>query len=730
MALKFGPRRTIVNGFTSWYAKDQRVWMAYISAGVCKIELKSAQGYKLDSTINVDAATANLTGVPLNEPICLDPVTGRLHLLYAANENAAGSPCVLYHKSSDDNGATWTASPHTLDDGVAHGNGRFYRLGVVAYNGYLTAVYTSEANITFTTDGLYEVHSSDGGATWSAPAKLYTSPVCPFEPNIDLGADATVHISWYDPGSVTNAAGAMMYAQGAFNGAGWTWQGSPTTVAPLSEAWGRPRIISSNGVVLIIGNTNWGGSLADVGLIRSTDNGATWGSTQTLATHTGSNYTDHPWAEIDSDKAAVVWVRSGSPITYEVVLSTDAGATWGSPITPLTTAGNSDAPKLLLTKDLLVMIGYDNTGPQNLWAAYPLFAPDPVVTAIVDAFDRANENPLSDGGKWSAWETNQLKLVTNAVTRQLAAGSFDRSGSYRNDYSFTGSCEVYGDVPTNGGEVDFWLMTAKPSLSGNGYVLSTANGDMGTNLSIDKYVNGAFSVTLSGLTEALAAGNKFLLRLDPACVSVMRYVSGDWEEILRGEETTYRTSLLHAVDIAGSAGAPVVDNVGGGLIYAPENVTAPVVTGTVSNGQTLSTTYGTWVTTLGKTPTRYTFQWQQSTDGGSNWTNITRANLRFYKIGTTSGLYRVQVTAINSLGSTTVTSNVVGTPIFPTSDVAAGGWTPSTGTDLFAMVDDIPSNDAQYIQSNTGAASDAATLGFGTLRIGPNARIVVRHKRG
>jgi hypothetical protein len=46
----------------------------------------------------------------------------------------------------------------------------------------------------------------------------------------------------------------------------------------------------------------------------------------------------------------------------------------------------------------------------------------------------------------------------------------------------------------------------------------------------------------------------------------------------------------------------------------------------------------------------------------------------------------------------------------PSADVSAGSWTPSTGTDLFAMVNDA--GDSTYIRSSSGSASDTCELDF------------------
>lgn len=665
MSVAFGPTRsTTINGsFCAWYGADQLVWRATYngSSGNIECDLCSSQGYVKDSTVTVDNTTTGRNDVMLNEAMILDAVTGRLHLLYAANVNDASNPPRLYHKSSTNNGSTWS-SAHQLDDGTGHGGGtpnnRFYRVGIAAYNDYVTVCYSSTSRSTFIGDGLYEVHSADGGATWSAPAKLYTSPVMPGEPNVAIGPDGAVHVSWYDPGVLANQGGDVYYVRGDFNGSGWTWPGSVTRLT-TGEVWGRTRVFTSNGVVMIVGNTNWGGNSADVGLLRSTDNGASWGTTVTLATHTGVIPLDHPWGAVDSNNAAVVWVTGSSPITYSVILSTDAGASWGSPITPMTTTSNSDAPRMVLTKDLLIVAGVD--GSNNCqWAAYPLFAPDPAVSSVIDAFNRANENPLSDSGKWTqnSGTGNNCKLVSNQCTRQLGAGSFDRSGNYRNDISFSGSYEVYCDIVTAGGEVDLFLWN--PSTQ-NGYLMRGSNSDFGNTIDISKMVGGAETVLFTYSAGVLSAGDTLLLREDANCIVGMKLTSGVWTEVARGKDTTYRNNTQRpGLDIAGQAGVPVVDNFSGGVLNVPSNTIAPVVSGVVNAGSTLSTTDGTWATAQGAKPTRYTYQWQQSTDGGNTWTNITRATLRLYKITTPVGQYRVQVTGYNSMGSATVNSNAIG----------------------------------------------------------------------
>lgn len=62
---------------------------------------------------------------------------------------------------------------------------------------------------------------------------------------------------------------------------------------------------------------------------------------------------------------------------------------------------------------------------------------------------------------------------------------------------------------------------------------------------------------------------------------------------------------------------------------------------------------------------------------------------------------------------------------YPKSDEASGSWTPSTPGALYLMIDDNPVNDSNYITSSSGAGSDVAEFGFGTL-VTPTSYLKVR----
>ena len=101
---------------------------------------------------------------------------------------------------------------------------------------------------------------------------------------------------------------------------------------------------------------------------------------------------------------------------------------------------------------------------------------------------------------------------------------------------------------------------------------------------------------------------------------------------------------------------------------APSNSAAPVMSGIPIQGQSLSTSSGTWT----GSPTSYTYQWQDCDSSGSSCTNITGATASGYTLtsGDVNHTMRAVITATNAGGSTaassaassTVASNVPAKP--------------------------------------------------------------------
>ena len=98
------------------------------------------------------------------------------------------------------------------------------------------------------------------------------------------------------------------------------------------------------------------------------------------------------------------------------------------------------------------------------------------------------------------------------------------------------------------------------------------------------------------------------------------------------------------------------------LANPPVNTVAPSLSGTAQDGVTVTAASGTWT---GMATITYTYQWQQSSDGGATWNDIAGATATTYTppAGSAGKQLRAQVTATNSDGTTQSSS--------PTSTILA-----------------------------------------------------------
>lgn len=75
--------------------------------------------------------------------------------------------------------------------------------------------------------------------------------------------------------------------------------------------------------------------------------------------------------------------------------------------------------------------------------------------------------------------------------------------------------------------------------------------------------------------------------------------------------------------------------------------------------------------------------------------------------GSYSFVYRLYVDGVDQ-GTATVSLTVGAATqlLAPSADLSAGGWTPSSGSDLYAMLDETTASDADYIVSSTASSCE------------------------
>src|SRR5207248_256507 len=85
----------------------------------------------------------------------------------------------------------------------------------------------------------------------------------------------------------------------------------------------------------------------------------------------------------------------------------------------------------------------------------------------------------------------------------------------------------------------------------------------------------------------------------------------------------------------------------------PANTALPTISGTAQQGQTLTSSTGTWT----GNPTSYAYQWRRCDSGGASCVDIAGSTASTYVVAQADvgGTLRVVVTATNAAGSTPAT---------------------------------------------------------------------------
>ncbi len=130
-------------------------------------------------------------------------------------------------------------------------------------------------------------------------------------------------------------------------------------------------------------------------------------------------------------------------------------------------------------------------------------------------------------------------------------------------------------------------------------------------------------------------------------------------------------TVLVVVTASNAAGVPVSTASATSAVAtaaSPVNTAPPVISGTASDGQTLSASTGSWT---GTPPIAYSYQWQSCDSSGANCSNISDANAATYALGASDvgTTVRVAVTAANGAGYATTVSP-------PTADTSGGAGPP------------------------------------------------------
>ena len=133
-------------------------------------------------------------------------------------------------------------------------------------------------------------------------------------------------------------------------------------------------------------------------------------------------------------------------------------------------------------------------------------------------------------------------------------------------------------------------------------------------------------------------------------------------------------SVVTATNSAGSASATSAQTaVIAAIVTAPSNTAAPAVSGTETQGSSLTTSNGSW----SGSPTSYAYQWQDCNTSGTGCATIAGATSSSYTLAATDvgDTVRAAVTASNSAGSASASSAATATIIASGGGGGGGSYT-------------------------------------------------------
>lgn len=183
-------------------------------------------------------------------------------------------------------------------------------------------------------------------------------------------------------------------------------------------------------------------------------------------------------------------------------------------------------------------------------------------TGILDDFNRANENPLSNGGKYNLIAANTaLQVVSNQCT---GTGASVNAARY-NVSSFGPDSEAYMTVTTVPGTsyVRLWLRFTNPGASETGYMMQWSNDANGCRLfkmtSQDTYAQIAQNAAATYV-------NNDVIGFEAIGSQLTAYKNGT--SVVTVADGTYATAGNIGIGINGTTG--IVDNFGGGTRVASD----------------------------------------------------------------------------------------------------------------------------------------------------------------
>jgi hypothetical protein len=250
---------------------------------------------------------------------------------------------ILYRRSTD-GGATFGSTINLSNNG---GSSSEPAVAVSGNNVYVVWRDSTLGN----TEILYR-RSTDAGATFGGTINLSNTAGSSSEPAVAVSGN-NVYVVWRDS---TPGNDEILYRRSTDGGATFRITTNLSTNAGSSS---QPAVAASGNNVYVVWTDNTPGN-AEILYRRSTDGGATFGSTINLSNNAGTSF--EPAVAASGNNVYVVW-NDDTPGNFEILYrrSTDGGATFGSTINLSNNAGGSFEPAVAASGNNVYVVWRDST---------------------------------------------------------------------------------------------------------------------------------------------------------------------------------------------------------------------------------------------------------------------------------------------------------------------------------------------------------------------------------
>ena len=276
---------------------------------------------------------------------------------------------------------------------------------------------------------------------------------------------------------------------------------------------------------------------------------------QSLGASAGNNQVSLAWSAPSSNGGSAL-------TTYTVYRSTTSGVL-GSALSPGpglstsymdTTAANGTTYYYLVKASNAVGESLSSNEAPATPSATVLPPVEPL--PVVDSFNRRNENPLSDAGRWSNGIVGSAETGLRVASNQLEGTRTTTCTAWRNNTLYGPNAEAWARIttlPGNGNSFLLYVRLNQAGAGGSGYRLRTVQQSGVDQVFIER-IDAGVSFTLLTMNQELAVGDTLLIRAVGQSLEAWHKRGTAWTRLGAATDSTYQSGGRVGVGIRGKTG--------------------------------------------------------------------------------------------------------------------------------------------------------------------------------